>query len=183
MRALALGVLVLGLGGCLQPTGFGTGTSTTGGATTGGGDTPPPPKDPNAALPTALDDFVTFLRERAYEAYPTTPSAVVPTGPHGVAGVRGYYHPTLADSLAMGALEHPAGSGAVLELYAADGVTRFGWAASVKLAAESDAGLNWLWLEAIETKGEVKLVDGGPGLGLCIPCHAAGNDFILGVGR
>jgi hypothetical protein len=183
MRARGLTLLVLCLSGCLQPTGFGTKQGASTGDTTGDEANGDAPKDPNAPLPTKVADFVEFLRSGGYAAYATTPTALVPTGPHGVAAMRGYYHPTLVSSLEEGNLEHPAGSGAVLELYAADGVTRFGWAASVKLGEVSDFGRSWLWLEAIESNGEVKLVDGGEGLGLCVPCHAAGDDFILGVGR
>ncbi|MBM4376040.1 MAG: hypothetical protein FJ095_13220 [Deltaproteobacteria bacterium] len=181
MRARRLSLLLVGLSGCLQPIGFGTKQGAPVDDT--GGSSDEPAKDPNAPVPTKIADFVEFLGSRGYAAYPTTPTALVPTGPHGVAAVRGYYHPTLAASLEAGNLEHPAGAGAVLELFKADGVTRFGWAASVKLGDFSDLGLNWLWLEAIESNGEVKVLEAGEGLGLCVPCHAAGDDFILGIGR
>ncbi|MBM4357973.1 MAG: hypothetical protein FJ096_07665 [Deltaproteobacteria bacterium] len=163
--------------GCLVPTGFGTGTGSSRDSGTTDGVVEPRP----VPVPTTVDGMLSFLAKGSYASYPTTSAVTRPQGPHGVAGVRAYYHPSLLASLDDQAVEHPAGAGAVLELYSADGTTRFGWAASVKVDPTSDGGFGWLWLEAVEAPDGPKLVEGGDGLSLCINCHASGDDYVIGV--
>jgi hypothetical protein len=176
MRPWLLALPLATLLGCLVPTGFGTGR---GGNEAGGGDDLTTPRI--TPLPTTISDMLPFLAEGDYVDYPTTPTITGPQGPHGLKGVRAYYHPALVASLESGALEHPKGAGAILELYAADGVTRYGWAVSVKVDAVSDGGFGWLWLEAVETPNGPKLVDDVESQYLCIKCHASGDDFVIGV--
>ncbi len=178
MRRLLAWLPLLGLVGCLMPTGFGTGVANDDNGTSGPIITAATGK--NASLPTRADEFLTFLKERQYSAYPHDEALHVGSGPHGVAGVRRFYQPKLAASLQQQSLEHPVGAGAVLELFAANGTTRLGWAASVKLDSLSDGGSNWLWLEALDG-AEATLVEAGEGLGLCTNCHASGDDYVLGT--
>src|SRR5439155_1403147 len=88
-------------------------------------------------------------------------------GPHGAGGIRIFYEPLLLDSLRAHKAEHPAGAAAVVELYAADHATRIGWAVSVKVAAQSDGGFGWFWMEALDHGPNVppQFVDGEQGTG------------------
>ena len=170
--------LVLQLG-CLVPGGFG---SDRGGSSVAEDEASDATNERPAQLPTTIAKMLPFLVEGNYAGYPTTVAPTQPRGPHGVQGVRGYYHPSVLGPLDDLTLEHPKGAGAVLELYSADGLTRFGWAASVKLGPTSDGGLDWLWMEVLDKDSGPVLVDGGEGLGSCIGCHASGDDYVFGVG-
>lgn len=178
MHSWLLGLPLIGLVGCLMPTGFGTGVGTHSGSGAGGASISEVTGE-NAALPTGAAEFLAFLKADGYGAYPHEPESHVSVGPHGGPRVRRFYQPKLNQSLAGAALEHPAGAGAVLELYGTDATTRTGWVASVKLDAFSESGQNWYWLEALDGDSPT-LVDAGQGLGICTQCHAGGDDFVLG---
>lgn len=181
MRAAFFALPLVGLVGCLMPTGFGTGTGDAPSrAGNESGTTVTEATGKYAPLPTDASKLLPFLRDENYRDYPHDEGVRPSSGPHGVAGVRRYVQPKLASSQTAQTFEHPSGAGAVLELYAADGATRIGWAVSVKLAALSDGGANWYWLEALDGATPT-LVEEGPGLGICINCHASGDDYVLGA--
>jgi hypothetical protein len=183
MRGRAVGAglwLCVALCGCVQPKGFGIGglgskSSAASGAGTESGRL--------GAVPGESQKLLAYLASGSYASLPHDATLRAPQGPHGVGGVRIFYEPLLLDSLHAHDGEHPEGAAAVMELFAADRMTRIGWAASVKVDALSDGGFGWFWMEALDRgpSNAPQFVDGGDGLGQCIKCHAGGDDYVLGV--
>lgn len=171
---MRLAFLALVLGGCL----FGQGSNKSQGGRAAPADSSGA-RDDEVASPTDSKGMLAFLADGHYTSFPHDAKVRKPLGPHGVGGIRVFYQQKLFDSLHAKAGDHPQGSAAIAELYAADGTTRIGWAAAVKLTKDSEGGFGWLWLEALDGMPP-KLVDAGNGLGQCTGCHSAGDDYVLG---
>ncbi len=138
------------------------------------------PAEPEATVPTEPAGLFTFLTDGGYLGFPRQAGVHPPLGPHGFGGIRVFYDTTLNQSLATpGFAQHPEGAAAIAELYDASGVNLMGWAVSVKTSAYSDGGFGWYWYEVASTNNPNKLVGQGVGLGQCIGCHAAGEDYVL----
>ncbi len=171
-----LGFSVLASLGCMMAKNSGGGTE----KSDGGTDEPPftAPVPDATTVPTEPAALFTFLASGAYGGFPQQASAHLPFGPHGISGVRVFYDTLLYESVMGPVGPHPKGSSAIAELYGAN-KTLSGWAVSVKTASHSDGGFGWFWYEIASTDDPTKLVGQGNGLGECIGCHAAGEDYVL----
>ncbi len=134
-----------------------------------------PDPDPDAdplIVPTDADSLLPWLVAEAYLEWPVESAIHGSTGPH-FGNVRTWIHPDLADSLDAGLAQHPAGAGAVKELYGS-GSERRGWAVQVKTADDSAGGDGWYWYEYYDGA----TVAAGDGIGLCAGCHGSGVDYV-----
>ena len=117
-----------------------------------------------------------FLKERKYERF-FGESEVRRSRAFAAHGeVRTYVNGKLAESLKLGAKEHPVGSFAVKELHK-DGEL-IGWATSYKAKKDNGDGKGWYWFENLSTETVDKPVASGFGVALCIGCHSQGKDFV-----
>ena len=133
------------------------------------------------AIPAENDALFAYLQAGSYKAFGAKESGTHPTaGPHISAGnpVRIYLNDALDQSLKAGNAEHPAGVGVVKEMYTPGGKLQ-GWSVAVKTDTKSDDGKGWYWYEVTSTTDGSKVPFSGKGVGLCVGCHAAGQDFVL----
>ncbi len=157
-------------GGGGSSSGEGAQSSSSGGTSETGGN------NAGSLPPTESQALFTWLAAGSYLDWEAE-SAIHPSaGPHG-GDVRTFVNDTLLGSLADGASSHPAGSASVKELYSA-GELR-GWATFVKTSDDSAQGDNWFWYENFSVTDASSPVAADFGVGLCVNCHVAGQDFVL----
>jgi hypothetical protein len=132
-------------------------------------------------VPRDAASLFAYLQSGAYKAFVAKESKRHPSaGPHTKIGldVRVFMNDALAKSLADEAVQHPAGSAVVKEMFSEKGELR-GWAVAVKTATDSADGQGWFWYEVKSTTDNRRPVAAANGVGLCSGCHAAGRDFVL----
>jgi hypothetical protein len=127
--------------------------------------------------PTEAAALLTWLQSGAYKAWPKESAPHRSMGAHQTL-VLTYISPALDKSLGGKAPTHPKGAAAVKELLDAGGKLT-GWAVSVKTSADSDGGKGWFWYEILGTTAGSQMVANGPGVPLCVGCHARGRDAVL----
>ena len=178
MRHSLLGLMIGACAACGDDAGD-EAAGTQASSSTGTGDVvcgaPAEADDPE--VPTTPDALHEWLRAGSYLAFPAESGPHPSAGPHG-GDVRTFLAPRLADSLATGAPQHPAGAAAVKELYG-QSTTVTGWAVSVKTGECSDGGDGIYWYEVFDTAPGTQPGFAGAGLALCTNCHDAGRDFVL----
>lgn len=139
---------------------------------------PEPAEDADPlTVPTDAESLLPWLVAEPYLDWPGESGIHASTGPH-FGNVRAWIHPSLEQSLAAGAEQHPAGVATVKELYGdgqTQGQTRRGWSVSVKASDDSAGGDGWYWYEWYD--GEV--LASGDGFSACTECHGGGADFVL----
>lgn len=118
-----------------------------------------------------------FLQNDDYKGWDRESAAHRSTGPHGNP-VLVYLSPTLASSLAAGNATHDRGSAVVKEFLDDDMLTVTGWAAWVKVDADSDGGNNLWWYENFSTTSNAPVADSFGPSG-CTGCHSGGTDYLL----
>jgi len=133
------------------------------------GDAPPceVPSEPGALLD--------YLRRGDYKDFAHESKVHASSGPHG-GRVFTYVNDVLADSLASGASEHPRCAASIKELYLGNAEVS-GWSVLVKTSDDSRGGRGYYWLETTSTREGRKADYEGQGLGLCVGCHSAGQDY------
>lgn len=151
--------------------GAGAGSAGVGGSTSGAAGQSGDPTVPTT--PAALFEWLTA---RGYEGFQPESKIHASAGPHG-GSVRAFLSPSLVQSLASGAAEHPEGVAVVKELYGS-GQTLTGWAVAVKTQPTSDAGKGWYWFEVFSTQSAGSALE-GQGKSLCVNCHKGGKDHVL----
>lgn len=134
-----------------------------------------PPADGDT-VPSNAAALFPFLQARAYDQFAVESGIHASSGPHG-GNVRTFINDALADSLAAGNEQHPAGAATIKELYQSDGSTLNGWAVMVKTDADSAGGQGWYWYEIFSTTDSANPVVDGNGVGLCTSCHSSGDDY------
>ena len=144
------------------------------------------PTAPTAAVdsvvPTDRQLLFQFLQAGSYRTFSDQETDRHPSrGPHAKFNwpVRVFFDPKMASSLQRGNVEHPAGSAVVKEMFSEDGSNLVGWAVMVKTLEDSEGGAGWFWYETTNTEDSSDVVAAGNGIGLCVGCHATGNDFVL----
>jgi hypothetical protein len=128
-------------------------------------------------VPSNAAELTPFLEGNEYSGFTAESAVHASTGssPHGM--VRVYINDTLEQSLADGNTSHPVGSSAIKELYDADGVTRLGWAVSVKTAEDSGDGMGWYWYRNLSDD----VTADANGDAACTGCHQPGVDYFTSV--
>ena len=157
-------------GGAAQSAGA-AGAVGAGGAAAGGG-----AGGTGVSVPTAPAALFEWLKARGYEGFQPESKIHASAGPHG-GSVRAFLSPSLVQSLASGAAEHPQGVAVVKELYGS-GQTLTGWAVAVKTQPTSDTGKGWYWFEVFSTQSAGSALE-GQGKSLCVNCHKGGKDYVL----
>lgn len=132
--------------------------------------------DEGGAVPTTPAALQGWLGKQGYKCWTHESVRHPSTGPHH-GEVQTYLNAKLDASMKAGG-EHPEGSVAVKEFYDVGGTAIVGWAVSVKTQASSSAGQGYYWYESFGAGPGASNLE-GQGKGLCVSCHAAGNDFIL----
>jgi hypothetical protein len=128
-----------------------------------------------ATVPADAATMAVWLASFAYRAW-APQTDIRATGEHG--GERLYFNDTLAASMRAGASEHPIGSAAVRELYAADLVTLRGFAVMHKTGPSGPVGEGWYWYEVFGTTAEAEPTVAGPAARGCVGCHSHAVDFV-----
>jgi hypothetical protein len=133
-------------------------------------------------VPTKINELIAYLKAGKYKKFSVSDKETYKSrGPHAKFGrpVRVFFDKTIADSLGMKNVSHPAGSSLVKEMYQQDGTTLDGWAVMTKTQDASDKGKGWFWSEILLSDAEPKIVAVGNGVRLCIGCHRRGKDYVL----
>ncbi len=119
-----------------------------------------------------------YLNAGGYKGFPLSDERHPSTGPHDE--VRVFYNQTVADSLAAGNTEHPAGSMIVKEQYKAGDEEPYGWSVSIKTHKEGMSGDGWYWVEFLDRNDIANIFPDPPGNGApaCAGCHTLGKDLI-----
>ncbi|MGF1465640.1 MAG: cytochrome P460 family protein [Sandaracinaceae bacterium] len=154
---------------------------TTAGATRGSEATAAAALPVETEVPTDNDELLEWLRARRYEEFAAQESTTHSgRGPHPEVGnpVRVFLSPALAASLEAGNEAHPAGAGAVKEMFNAQDEL-VGWAVEVKVQDDSAGGAGWFWYEVTSTEADAEPVASGTGVALCVGCHGPGRDYVL----
>ena len=137
--------------------------------------------DISGGIPTGQGELFQYLTSGRYKDFPARESESHPTmGPHTKLGwpVQVFVNATLDASMKAGSDSHPVGSGAVKEMYDADGDLQ-GWAVMFKTQADSEGGKGWFWYEVTSTTDGSSPVGIGNGIPLCFGCHATGRDYVI----
>jgi hypothetical protein len=145
-----------------------------------------------AALPAAIQTEVTpftkdagallaYLNSGDYKNFPVSDERHPSAGPHDE--VRVFYNQIVADSLAAGNEEHPAGSMIVKEQFKAGDEEPYGWSVSIKTHETGMAGKGWYWVEYLDRNDVANVVPKDPlkdgnGASECAGCHTLGKDFV-----
>lgn len=127
--------------------------------------------------PSESDAIFEFLTSGDYTGWDKESAAHASTGPHGNP-VLVYLSPVLSASLAAGNASHDRGSAVVKEFLADDMTTVEGWAAWVKIEADSAGGDNIYWYENFSATNNSPVAD-SLGAGGCSGCHSGGTDYLL----
>ena len=119
-----------------------------------------------------------FVKAGGYKDYPVHDEKHPSVGPHD--DVKVFYNQVVADSLAAGNAEHPAGSMIVKEQYKPGEAELYGWSVSIKTHEAGDAGKGWYWIEFLDKNDITKTYPENPGNGVpeCAACHTLGKDLI-----
>jgi hypothetical protein len=127
-------------------------------------------------LDTSVEGVTQYVQEGRYKAWTSDPAPRPGSedSPHG--SVRVYFNPKLEASLRAGSDVHPAGSMAVKEVYAADGVTVTTHLLNAKVA-DGTGKEQWLFFEG--SAPDYRHPYYGRALAICTGCHEGGKDFAL----
>ena len=135
----------------------------------------PEPVISAATVPADAAAMAEWLQSFVYRRWPPQ-TEIRATGEHG--GERLYFNDALAASMRAGASEHPIGSAAVRELYAADLRTLKGFAVMHKTGPSGPVGEGWYWYEVFSATAQAEPTVAGPAARGCVGCHAHAVDFV-----